>query len=127
MRPLHILYVEDNTDIRDMVTELIESAERRIVACTDAEEALQQLQQHSFDVLVTDVSLPGLSGTELACRWLEADASRCVILFSGYDFKSGPTSLGANVRAIPKEDFEQLEQALVEIGQHLQRCAERRC
>ena len=45
-----------------------------------------------------------------------------MILFSGYHFKAGVASLGANVRAIPKEDFEPLEQALVGIGHHLQLC-----
>ena len=124
-RPLHILYVEDNADIRDVVTELIDNAERCIVGCADAEAAWQQLQQQRFDVLVTDVSLPGLSGTELASRWLEAAPSRWVILFSGYNFKSGLASLGPNVRAIPKEDFEQLERVLVEIARHLQRRPER--
>ena len=126
LSPIHILYVEDNADIRDMVVELIESADRHVVACADAETAWQQLQAAAFDVLVTDVSLPGWSGTELARRWLEADASRWVVLFSGFDFKAGLASLGANVRAIPKEDFDQLERTLVEIGQHLHACAERR-
>lgn len=119
MNALRILYVEDNTDIRDMVVELIENADRRIVACVDAETAWQQLQQEEFDVLVTDVSLPGWSGTELARRWLETDVSRWVILYSGYEFKSALASLGTNVRAIPKEDFNELELALVEISQHL--------
>ena len=114
---LRILYVEDNTDIREMVVELIENPDRRVVACVDAETAWQHLQQATFDVLVTDVSLPGSSGTELASRWLEADSSRWVILFSGYEFKSGLASLGANVRAIPKEDFSGLERALLEISQ----------
>ena len=115
---MQILYVEDNADIRDMVIELIENADRHVVACADAETAWQHMQQSSFDVLVTDVNLPGWSGTELARRWLKADASRWVILFSGYDFKSGLASLGVNVRAIPKEDFDQLERVLAEIGRH---------
>ena len=112
------MYVEDHTDIRDMVIELIENVDRHVVACADAETAWQHMQQSTFDVLVTDVNLPGWSDTELARRWLKADASRWVILFSGYDFKSGLASLGANVRAIPKEDFDQLERVLAEIGRH---------
>ena len=76
LRLLHIVYVEDNTDIRDLVTELTDNAERCIVGCAGAEAAWQPLQLQSFDVLVPDVSLPGLSGAELSCRWLEADASR---------------------------------------------------
>lgn len=110
-----------------MIVELIGNHDRRITACADAETAWLQLQQASFDVLVTDVNLPGWSGTELARRWLEADGSRWVILFSGYDFKSGSASLGVNVRAIAKEDFEQLENLLSEIGGLLPSRAVPRC
>ena len=118
LSPLNILYVEDNDDIRGMLIDLMEHESRRIVACADAEEAWLLLQQASFDVLVTDVNLPGWSGTELARRWLQADAQRWVILFSGYEFKEGLASLGANVRSIPKEDFDQLERVLNEISQN---------
>lgn len=119
LSPLQILYVEDNTDVRDMVVELIAHADRRIVACADAETAWQQLKQASFDVLLTDVSLPGCSGIDLARCWCKTDPSRWVILLSGYEFKAGLASLGRNVLAIPKEDFERLERALTEIGAHL--------
>ncbi|MBC7726554.1 MAG: response regulator [Microbacteriaceae bacterium] len=112
---LNILYVEDNNDIREMVVELLENPERRIVACADAEAAWQHLQREPVDVLITDVNLPGWTGTELARRWLESDARRWVILFSGYDFKSTLISLGPNVRALPKEDFDRLDRLLVEI------------
>lgn len=120
MTPVHILYVEDNTDLRDVALELIESESRRVVACADAEAAWLHLQRQTFDVLVTDVNLPGSSGTELARRWLEGGAARWVILFSGYDFGAGVASLGSNVRAVPKEDFEQLDQVLTEISEKLQ-------
>jgi CheY-like chemotaxis protein len=99
---------------------LIESVGRRIVACADAEAAWACLQREVFDVLVTDVNLPGWSGTELARRWLEGDATRRVILLSGDEFKAGLAALGSHVRAIPKEDFEQLDQVLLQIGEQLQ-------
>ena len=116
LQVVNILYVEDNDDIRSMVHELIENPGRRVVSCADAETAWQCLQHQSFDILITDVNLPGWSGTELARRWLEADATRWVILFSGYDFRRSIASLGPNVRAVPKEDFEQLERLLEEIS-----------
>ena len=125
--PINILYVEDNDDIRDMVLELIESEHLRFVACANAEDAWLLLQRDAFDVLVTDVSLPGLSGAELARRWLEGDAARWVVLFSGFDFKSDLTSLGAHVRSIPKGEIEQLERVLIEIGQQLQQRAPGHC
>ncbi len=119
---LNILYVEDNNDIREMVVELLECPGRRVVACADAEAAWLHLQREPVDILITDVNLPGWTGTELARRWLESDARRWVILFSGYDFKSKVTGLGPNVRALPKEDFDQLESLLGEISKTIQPC-----
>ena len=119
MGPLNILYVEDNADIRGVIVELIERDDRRIVACADAEAAWAHLQSGGFDVLVTDVNLPGSSGTDLARRWLDGEASRWVILFTGYEFSSGLASLGSHVRAVRKEDFEQLDPALSDIGEQL--------
>ena len=121
LTPVNILYVEDNTDVRDLVLELIEREGRRVVACADAEAAWACLQREVFDVLVTDVNLPGWSGIELARRWLEGEAARWVILLSGYDFPLSLASLGRNVRAVPKEDFEQLDRVLAELGEQLPR------
>ena len=50
---------------------------------------------HPFDVLVTDVSLPGMSGTDLARRLLADDPLRWVVLCSGYELGSQPGSWGA--------------------------------
>jgi two-component system, cell cycle response regulator CpdR len=119
LSPINILYVEDNADIRDVVLELIERDDRRIVACADAETAWAHLLRGEIDILVADVNLPGSSGTDLAKRWLDVDASRWVILFTGYEFSSGLASLGNHVRAVRKEDFEQLDSALAEIGERL--------
>ncbi len=119
MGPINILYVEDNADIRDVVLELIERDDRRIVACADAEAAWAHLQGGAFEILVTDVNLPGSSGTDLAKRWLEGHATRWVILFTGYEFGPGLASLGSHVRAVRKEDFEQLDMALADIGEQL--------
>lgn len=119
LTPVNIMYVEDNADVRHLVLELIEGEDRRIVACADAEAAWALLQREVFEVLVTDVNLPGWSGIELARRWLEGEAARWVILLSGYDFTSSLASLGSNVCAVPKEDFEQLERVLAEIGEQL--------
>ena len=62
--------------------------------CASAEEALVLDAGHPFDVLVTDVSLPGMSGTDLARRLLADDPLRWVVLCSGYELASQPGSWG---------------------------------
>ena len=114
---LSILYVEDNDDLRETIGLLLEGEGREIVTCADAEAALALFQTRSFDVLVTDVSLPGLSGTELARRVLALDPQRWIVLCSGYEFRHGLEQLGPNVRSLPKPfEVEELEALMGEIA-----------
>lgn len=60
-----ILVVEDDRDIRDMLVTLLELAEFVPVACDTAEQGLNALREHSFDLILTDYALPRHSGVWL--------------------------------------------------------------
>ncbi|MDB5895090.1 MAG: hypothetical protein JWQ88_2621 [Rhodoferax sp.] len=114
------LYVEDNDDIREALTPLLWADHRDVVVAADAEAALKLLAMRPFDVLITDVSLPGLSGTDLAREWLKADPLRPVLLFSGYEFGRELAAIGVNVRALLKTcDPEELGEVLRTIEESL--------
>ncbi len=114
------LYVEDDDDIREGVASVMEAAHRDIVAVEHAEAALALNESKRFDVLVTDVSLPGMSGTDLARVWLQHDDRRHVLLLSGYEFRHGLGTIGPNVRALLKSsDPEELEAMLLSIEEAL--------
>jgi two-component system cell cycle response regulator CpdR len=116
LRVVTFLYVEDNDYLRESICSLIEHEHRAVEAVGSAEEALEAMARRAFDVLVTDVSLPGMSGTDLARHWLAADPARWVVLCSGYEFRHGLDALGPNVRSLPKSfELEQLEALLGEI------------
>jgi CheY-like chemotaxis protein len=100
--PLKILYVEDNDLVREVTAELLAQEQRQIVACADAEEALRKFSEDSFDVVITDVSLPVMSGIELARSILTIRPKLPLIIASGYSLNFGLENWGANVRAIIK-------------------------
>ena len=115
--PLRILYVEDNEELRETIAMLMESDGRCITKCATAEAALQLDALETFDVLVTDVSLPGMSGTDLARQVLAKDPERWVVLCSGYHFGTNLSSLGPRVRALVKPfELEELDSLLAEIS-----------
>ena len=99
--PMKVLYVEDNALVRELTVELLADGKRQITAVATAEEALS-LEPHRFDLVITDVSLPGISGVELARRLQGVDASLPIILVSGYRLDTEEFRLGANIRAITK-------------------------
>ena len=111
--PLRILYVEDSHELRDTIAMLMEGPGRTIVACTSAEQALQHEADHGpADLVVTDVALPGMSGTELCSKLLAGDAQRRIVLCSGYALQ-GEEAQGPRVQVLHKPfDIEALEDLL---------------
>jgi two-component system cell cycle response regulator CpdR len=100
--PLKILYVEDNALVREVTAELLAQEQRQIVACADAEQALGEFRGNPFDVVITDVGLPVMSGIDLARSLLRIKPHLPIIIASGYSLDFGLETWGANVRAIIK-------------------------
>lgn len=116
MTHMNILYVEDNQRLRNTISELLECDTRTITACASAEEALILLNTQRYDVVLTDISLPGLSGTELTRQVVASRPEQWVVLCSGYQLPQDLSKLGVNVRSLLKPfDIADLDQLLDEI------------
>ena len=99
---LRILYVEDNPLVREVTSELLSQDQRKVVALGTAEEALNAFKADPFDVVITDVSLPVMSGLDLARNILTLKPRAPIIIASGYALTSVVQNLGPNVRTIVK-------------------------
>jgi CheY-like chemotaxis protein len=99
--PMKVLYVEDNALVRELTVELLADGKRQVTAVATAEEAIS-LDPLRFDLVITDVSLPGMSGVDFARRMQGIDASLPIILVSGYRLDTEEFRLGPNIRAITK-------------------------
>lgn len=79
-----VLCADDDADIRALLTIRLERAGFRVAQAADGEQALSLARELSPDVLVLDVMMPRLSGTEvlLALRGDEATAAIPVVLLS---------------------------------------------
>lgn len=81
---LRVLVVEDNLDSQYLVCEMLRAFGHEPDGASHSEAALELLDQHRYDVLFTDVSLPGMSGVELARRAVTQQRGIEVIFASGY-------------------------------------------
>lgn len=99
---LRILYVEDNSLLSEVTSELLAQDSREIVCAASAEEALQRFATERFDLLITDVSLPRMSGLELARAVRERRPDLPVIVASGYALESARDRLGGRVHVVTK-------------------------
>jgi two-component system response regulator PilR (NtrC family) len=77
-----ILVVDDDETIRDTLYELL-SAEYDCQTAQTAEQALARLEVEAYDVVLTDISMPGLSGLELLGHVRQKYPDTPVIIISG--------------------------------------------
>ncbi len=82
---IRILFVEDEDSVRTFATRALKKKGYDIISCNSSENALEQLEQNcQFDLLLTDMMLPGMSGAELAILVKEKIPNIKIILASGY-------------------------------------------
>ncbi len=96
-----ILFVEDEDSVRTFALRALKKKGYDVVGCNSAENALEQLAQDTnFDLLITDMVMPGKTGAELAAIVKEKIPNIKVILASGYSEEIAKRELSE------KENFE---------------------
>jgi two-component system NtrC family sensor kinase len=63
--PRTILVVDDEADIREMLSEILTSERHRVVAVGSGREALERMAMEHYDVILTDMRMPDLDGRAL--------------------------------------------------------------
>lgn len=81
---LRVLVVEDNLDSQYLVCEMLKAFGHDAHGVGHGEGALEMLAASGYDVLFSDVSLPGISGVELARQAIARTPQLRVIFASGY-------------------------------------------
>lgn len=89
-----VLVVDDEGAIRYSVTKTLERVGYQVVTASSGEEALEILAGRNFDVVLTDIRMPGISGVDLLARIKEQSPDAIVILMTGY------ASLGTAVESL---------------------------
>jgi two-component system, cell cycle sensor histidine kinase and response regulator CckA len=79
-----VLVVEDERALRRVITRILTTGGYHVISAADGLEALDQFRRHGCDILLTDVIMPEMSGTELADRLLDQSPDLPVVYMSGY-------------------------------------------
>ncbi|MES2711504.1 MAG: ATP-binding protein [Pseudomonadota bacterium] len=84
--PAHVLLVDDEPLIRRLAERTLTAAGHRVTLAEDAEAALEALPEGAIppDLLLTDISMPGMDGVELAHQLQRRFPELRVLLASGY-------------------------------------------
>ena len=109
-----ILIVDYDASVRDVLYDLFADWHVCHVAGT-AERALAYLAEENYDVILTDISMPGLSGVELLGRVSQSHPGVRVIVISGIDDEGharGLLGLGASAYVAKPFRLEEVERAV---------------
>ncbi len=77
----HILLVEDEKAIRDAVAAYLERENYRVTPAGDGQEALDEFEKGTFDLVILDLMLPRVSG-ERVCRVIREDSDVPIIMLT---------------------------------------------
>jgi DNA-binding response OmpR family regulator len=86
--------VDDEGAIRYSISKTLQRVGYQVSAAASGEEALDMLDTQAFDVVLTDIRMPGLTGVELLAKIKEKAPDSIVILMTGY------ASLGTAVESL---------------------------
>ena len=114
-----ILFVDDEKILADLGKQMLERAGYEVTTLTSSIEALERFSEdpHRFDLVVTDLSMPDMTGEKLAREILNVRPGMPVIMCSGFDETARREKAGElGVRAfVPKPlTFESLARAVRE-------------
>ena len=77
----HILVVDDDREIRDLLSKFLERQRLRVTSARDGKEARRAFINGHFQLVVLDLMMPGEDGLELA-RWLRSESNVPIIMLT---------------------------------------------
>ncbi len=106
-----VLVVDDESDVRSLVAEILRGSGYRVIAAPDGDAAIALLERahQPVDLLVTDVVMPVMSGTDLAARVTDRSPTTRVLFVSGFVPAGSPSLRGAPLVAKPLRRAELLD------------------
>ncbi|MBW9261325.1 MAG: PAS domain S-box protein [Candidatus Thiodiazotropha sp. (ex. Lucinisca nassula)] len=83
---IHVLVVDDEVSVARLMHDLLDSRGMNVTVKTDSLKALQTIKNNplAFDLVITDQTMPGQTGIELAIKIQETNKNLPIILYSGH-------------------------------------------
>ena len=95
----HILLAEDDESLRKFLAQALVKAGHDVTDFGDGGDVFECLKGFRFDLLVTDIVMPGMDGIELAKRAAEMDSALKIMFITGFAAVALHPSSGAPKQA----------------------------
>src|SRR5579863_3974603 len=98
--PKRILVVDDEPPVAETIRLVLASSGHAVEVAGDAQQALGLYQAGRFDLVITDFSLPGMDGLDLARELKRLSASQPIIMITAY-----AQMMASDGETVPNIDF----------------------
>ena len=82
-RSKKIMVVDDEPGIRSLLLDVLSGEGYKVTLAKDGKDSLDQMRNHDFDLLITDVEMPRVDGIELVKKMKRAGRKEKVIVMTG--------------------------------------------
>jgi two-component system response regulator HydG len=79
-----ILVIDDDASVRESMARMLRGAGYTVQLATSGEEGIQLARDDSFDVILSDMRMPGLSGLDVLRKLRDARVDACFIVMTGF-------------------------------------------
>lgn len=81
---VRILVVDDEEIVRDMLQDTLSKTGYKVQTARDGLDAISQIENEPFEIIITDLKMPGMNGAELLERILKLNPDICVLIITAY-------------------------------------------
>lgn len=112
-----IIVAEDEDTLRELLIELLQSYNYKVVSATNGVEVIEQIQKHNFDLIIIDKEMPKLDGIECIKELRKTNLSIPIVLVSGSPIEDEQLLTQLNVNKILNKpyNFEEMLSAIREL------------
>ncbi len=93
IKKLKILYVEDEIVLRDTTCNSLQSVINEIVVADNGKEGLEKFQEDKFDLIITDLSMPIMAGTDMIKEIKKIDPNIPIVITTAYGSQNQDISI----------------------------------
>lgn len=84
---LNLLFVEDSKDVREQTTKFLEMFFQKITVCENGQEALDSFKNIEYDIIITDLNMPVLSGIDMIKEIRKTNSEIPILILSAHNEK----------------------------------------
>ena len=124
---MKVLYVEDDSSIRDTMLQYLKKIFMDVDCAFDGLEGLESYEKGKYDLVITDLSMPRMNGLDMLNKIKEIDDDQAVLITTAHsesDYMFNAIRAGIDGYIIKPFDFEQLNHELFKIVDKLKKFKE---